>query len=165
MGRRLGDSTQKLGDTLKKSNLLVGVGLGGVVPCELLWKEDNLESDRRLKHQMGMGVARKCVLNWSGWEMCVCVCVVHSCSSAECTCLHPPHVFHKIIHMRKLEIWVMLKWLSNKSFMLEQIYIFRASIMEEPTVIFLFCSQVNWVLRNKVTGPGLCSKKEAELGF
>lgn len=58
MGRWLGYSTQKLGDTLKKSNLLVGVGLGRVVPCELLWKEDNLESDRRLKHQMGMGVAR-----------------------------------------------------------------------------------------------------------
>lgn len=58
MGKWLGDSTQKLHDTLKKRNLLVGVGLSRVVPCELLWKEDNLESDRRLKHQMGMGVAR-----------------------------------------------------------------------------------------------------------
>lgn len=61
MGKWLGDSTQKLHDTLKKRNLLVGVGLGRVVPCELLWKEDNLESDRRLKHQMGMGVARNMV--------------------------------------------------------------------------------------------------------
>lgn len=57
MGKWLRNSTQKLGNTLKKRNLLVGVGLGRVVPCELLWKEDNLESDRRLKRQMGMGVA------------------------------------------------------------------------------------------------------------
>lgn len=49
MGKWLGDSTQKLGDTLKKRNLLVGVGPGRVVPRELLWKEGNLESDRRLK--------------------------------------------------------------------------------------------------------------------